>query len=85
MDSELREYLDQRFDAIDQRFVAVDRRIGSTNQPFDTVGPRVEALERKLDAFQAAMLQRLGEMAARLRAGYRVAGAELVKAINSVG
>jgi hypothetical protein len=43
MDSELREYLDQRFDSVDRRFESIDRR-------FDSVDGRVDAVYGRLDA-----------------------------------
>ena len=41
---ELKEVMDQRFDAVDQRFDAVDQRFDAVDQRFDAIDKRFEDL-----------------------------------------
>ena len=53
--AQLKERMDQRFNAVDKRFKAVDRR-------FDTVDARFDRLTARMDAGFSAMNDKLSEI-----------------------
>ena len=75
MDQDLKDYLNQRFDAVDAKIDAVDAKIDA----------KIAAVYTKIDAVQASMFQRIDEIAAALEEGYRDTQTEVLKAVYSMG
>ena len=55
LDPELKEYLDQRFDAIDQHLEVIDRRFEAIDQRFEAIDQRFEAIDQRFERVEQSL------------------------------